>query len=147
MDCVDWIKVSPLFFAVLSLHSENRTKTRMAASLLEPPFSANHSLFSPSHLSFKPLNSKPTIYFSPLLRSPTSRAPICLCAADEIVVPPPPLPLPADTSQEYNVSLERSRDRRKVVRVAWEKLVRWSRSWRSKAKTDVLERTNKVSIV
>lgn len=42
---------------------------------------------------------------------------------------------------------ERTRDRRKVVRVAWEKLVRWSRSWRSKAKTDVLERTNKVNSV
>lgn len=41
---------------------------------------------------------------------------------------------------------DRSRkDRRRVVRLAWEKLVRWSRSWRSKTKTDVLERTNKVS--
>lgn len=29
----------------------------------------------------------------------------------------------------------------------WEKLVRWSRSWRSKAKTDVLERTNKVVVL
>ncbi|GAA0166403.1 hypothetical protein LIER_21560 [Lithospermum erythrorhizon] len=38
---------------------------------------------------------------------------------------------------------ERSKERRKVVRVAWEKLVRWSRSLRSKAKTDVLERTKK----
>lgn len=38
-----------------------------------------------------------------------------------------------------------TRDRRRVVKLAWEKLVRWSRSWRSKAKTDVLERTNKVS--
>ena len=36
-------------------------------------------------------------------------------------------------------------DRRKVVQIAWEKLVRWSRSWRSKNnKTDLLERTNKV---
>ncbi|XP_024439045.1 glycerol-3-phosphate dehydrogenase [NAD(+)] 2, chloroplastic isoform X2 [Populus trichocarpa] len=37
-------------------------------------------------------------------------------------------------------------DRRKVVQIAWEKLVRWSRSWRSKNnKTDLLERTNKFS--
>lgn len=39
------------------------------------------------------------------------------------------------------------KDQRKVVRIAWEKLVRWSRSWRSKAKTDVLERTNKVVVL
>ncbi|XP_030929718.1 glycerol-3-phosphate dehydrogenase [NAD(+)] 2, chloroplastic isoform X2 [Quercus lobata] len=44
---------------------------------------------------------------------------------------------------------DRSRkDRRRVVRLAWEKLVRWSRSWRSKTKTDdVLERTNKVVVL
>uniref|UniRef100_A0A6M2FCF9 Glycerol-3-phosphate dehydrogenase [NAD(+)] n=1 Tax=Populus davidiana TaxID=266767 RepID=A0A6M2FCF9_9ROSI len=39
-------------------------------------------------------------------------------------------------------------DRRKVVQIAWEKLVRWSRSWRSKNnKTDLLERTNKVVVL
>ncbi|KAK6155997.1 hypothetical protein DH2020_010245 [Rehmannia glutinosa] len=125
----------------------------MAASLLEPPFSANYSLFTPTHLSFKPQNSKSTNYFTPLLRSTTSRAPlsICHCAAGETVVPPlsptPSLQQTAETSQEHNVSLERSRDRRKIVRVAWEKLVRWSRSWRSKAKTDVLERTKKVVVL
>lgn len=37
-----------------------------------------------------------------------------------------------------------SRDQRKVVRIAWEKLVRWSRSLRAKANTDVLQRTRKV---
>ncbi|KAL3524066.1 hypothetical protein ACH5RR_016900 [Cinchona calisaya] len=42
---------------------------------------------------------------------------------------------------------EGSKDSRKVVRVAWEKLVRWSRSWRSKAKTDILERTKKVVVL
>lgn len=40
--------------------------------------------------------------------------------------------------------IDPTRDRRRVVRVAWEKLVRWSRSWRSKSNTDVLQRTNKV---
>ncbi|KAG9445287.1 hypothetical protein H6P81_016627 [Aristolochia fimbriata] len=39
------------------------------------------------------------------------------------------------------------KDRRRVVRIAWEKLVRWSRSWRSKAKMDVLERTKKVVVL
>ncbi|KAL0321756.1 UNVERIFIED_CONTAM: Glycerol-3-phosphate dehydrogenase [NAD(+)] 2, chloroplastic [Sesamum calycinum] len=121
----------------------------MAASLLEPPFSATHSLFTNSHLSYKPQTSKPTtIHFIPLLRSPTPTTPIRLCAAGEPVEPPPtpPSSLP-ETSEEYNGALERNRDRRKVVRVAWEKLVRWSRSWQSKAKTDVLERTNKVVVL
>lgn len=113
----------------------------MATSLLEPPFSPNNSPISSS--SKPPFRPSPNSYFLPLPRSPTATAPICLCAADEIIVPSPPLP--ADASQEHTVSLERSRDRRKVVRVAWEKLLRWSRSWRSKAKTDVLERTKKVS--
>ncbi|KAE9596002.1 hypothetical protein Lal_00030781 [Lupinus albus] len=40
-----------------------------------------------------------------------------------------------------------TRDRRRVVKLAWEKLVRWSRFWSSKAKTDVLERTNKVVVL
>ena len=39
---------------------------------------------------------------------------------------------------------EGGKDRRRAVRIAWEKLVRWSRSWRSRAKSDVLERTKKV---
>ncbi|KAI9186919.1 hypothetical protein LWI28_022276 [Acer negundo] len=45
------------------------------------------------------------------------------------------------------VAPDRTWDRRKIVRVAWEKLVRWSRSWRSKAKTDILERTKKEIII
>ncbi|CAN6469438.1 unnamed protein product [Victoria cruziana] len=42
------------------------------------------------------------------------------------------------------------KDRRKAVKVAWEKLVRWSRFWRlmnAKAKTDVLEQTKKVAVL
>ncbi|XP_031486442.1 glycerol-3-phosphate dehydrogenase [NAD(+)] 2, chloroplastic isoform X1 [Nymphaea colorata] len=42
------------------------------------------------------------------------------------------------------------KDRRKTVKVAWEKLVRWSRFWRlmnAKAKTDVLEQTKKVAVL
>ncbi|KAL5710070.1 glycerol-3-phosphate dehydrogenase (NAD(+)) [Ranunculus cassubicifolius] len=38
-------------------------------------------------------------------------------------------------------------DRQKIVRIAWEKLVRWSRSWRSKSKTDVLQQTKKVVVL
>lgn len=48
---------------------------------------------------------------------------------------------------DFGVPIDSSKDRRQVVKVAWEKLVRWSRSLRSKAKTDVLERTNKVVVL
>lgn len=54
---------------------------------------------------------------------------------------------PSPTQQPDPVmetGLDPTRDRRRVVRVAWEKLVRWSRSWRSKSNTDVLQRTKKV---
>lgn len=122
------------------------------ASLLEPPpFSPTTTLPGAQNNSYKPQNSKPIHYFLPNLRSPTHSTPLYLCAAggeivDSVPEPSPLLPLTADTSgHDYNVALERSKDRRKVVRLAWEKLVRWSRSWRSKAKSDVLERTNKVS--
>ncbi|XP_050208916.1 glycerol-3-phosphate dehydrogenase [NAD(+)] 2, chloroplastic [Mercurialis annua] len=43
-----------------------------------------------------------------------------------------------------NSSPERSR---KIVKIAWEKLVRWSRSWRNKNSTDVLRRTTKVVVL
>lgn len=33
------------------------------------------------------------------------------------------------------------------MRIAWEKLVRWSRSWHSKARSDVLEQTKKVVVL
>ncbi|KAK9016132.1 hypothetical protein V6N11_007212 [Hibiscus sabdariffa] len=66
------------------------------------------------------------------------------CAA----TPSPSPLLPQDSDKNsLQLSPDRTRDRRKVVRIAWEKLVRWSRSWRSKAKTDVLERTKKVVVL
>ncbi|KAK3230545.1 hypothetical protein Dsin_002426 [Dipteronia sinensis] len=61
--------------------------------------------------------------------------------------PPPNSDDDSDPVSITNVAPDRTRDRRKIVRVAWEKLVRWSRSWRSKAKTDILERTKKVVVL
>ncbi|KAE8657561.1 Glycerol-3-phosphate dehydrogenase 2 [Hibiscus syriacus] len=61
---------------------------------------------------------------------------------------PSPSPLlPQDPGNPLQLSPERTQDRRKVVRIAWQKLVRWSRSWRSRAKTDVLERTKKAVVL
>ena len=59
-------------------------------------------------------------------------------------LPSPSRPTFLALSANPQETSEPAKDRQKVVRIAWEKLVRWSRSWRSKAKTDVLERTNKV---
>ncbi|CAN6180483.1 unnamed protein product [Urochloa humidicola] len=39
------------------------------------------------------------------------------------------------------------KDRRRAVRIAWEKLVRWSRSWRRRNRSDVLESTRKVVVL
>lgn len=61
------------------------------------------------------------------------------------IIPSPDEPDPGPVSAVSPENRTRDgRDRRKIVKVAWEKLVRWSRTWRSKAKTDILERTNKV---
>ncbi|XP_027332926.1 glycerol-3-phosphate dehydrogenase [NAD(+)] 2, chloroplastic isoform X2 [Abrus precatorius] len=54
---------------------------------------------------------------------------------------------PQDPNPNTQSNSDSTRDRQRTVRLAWEKLVRWSRSWRSKAKTDVLERTNKVVVL
>ncbi|CAI9774925.1 unnamed protein product [Fraxinus pennsylvanica] len=122
----------------------------MAASLLEPPFLSNHQLFSTTHHSFQPQKPIPIYYYVPFSRS-SSACPLRLCAAGENAesseLPPPAKAVAEDSVQDNRVSLERSKDRRKVVKLAWEKLVRWSRYWRSKAKTDVLERTKKVVVL
>lgn len=74
-----------------------------------------------------------------LQRTPSTSMSVSLASSDS-------QPPSEDLDPETTATGDRSRkDRRRVVRLAWEKLVRWSRSWRSKAKIDVLERTNKVS--
>ncbi|KAI4992762.1 glycerol-3-phosphate dehydrogenase [NAD(+)], chloroplastic isoform X1 [Hordeum vulgare subsp. vulgare] len=82
---------------------------------------------------------------SPILRPrlPTARhraSPICAAASD---APPP------DAGSDEGEAPSRSgrKDRRRVVRIAWEKLVRWSRSWRSRNRSDVLETTRKVVVL
>ncbi|XP_062154767.1 glycerol-3-phosphate dehydrogenase [NAD(+)] 2, chloroplastic isoform X3 [Alnus glutinosa] len=70
-----------------------------------------------------------------------SNKPVSLSLATHAVSTSQPL------FQDPEPTPDRVRDRRRAVRLAWEKLLRWSRSWRSKAKTDVLERTNKVVVL
>ncbi|KAK7301061.1 hypothetical protein RJT34_11917 [Clitoria ternatea] len=77
--------------------------------------------------------SKPTFLTLRNTRSPS-------CAKNASLSSSPRDPEPDSESDS-------TRDRRRIVRVAWEKLVRWSRSWRSKSKTDVLERTRKVVVL
>lgn len=68
----------------------------------------------------------------------------CCVASNPSPSLPPDDPNPNPVAVTAPERTREGRDRRKIVKVAWEKLVRWSRSWRSKTKTDVLERTNKV---
>ncbi|KAK9282919.1 hypothetical protein L1049_011144 [Liquidambar formosana] len=117
----------------------------MAAALLEASFS--HPLFSSnthsSHnvLRLQKFPVKPTFLHFHTASNTTSSRPASTADA------PPPPPLPENPNDSPVDAPDRTKDRRKVVRLAWEKLVRWSRSWRSKAKTDVLERTNKVVVL
>lgn len=117
----------------------------MAATMESHPLFINPLLSSktPLQIHTQVLNfSNFRIKTPPLLSSSTTTKTITHCVA----APPPS----ADSDPELDpvsiASEKKTGDRRKIVRVAWEKLVRWSRSWRSKAKTDVLERTNKVSV-
>ncbi|GKU91264.1 hypothetical protein SLEP1_g5163 [Rubroshorea leprosula] len=109
------------------------------AALLEPALFFNMTPFLTSRSSQFNEIHLPNLHSKPIV--------ITTCCAST----PPFLSsstLPEDAYPEpLNNSPDRTMDRRKVVRLAWEKLVRWSRSWRSKAKTDILERTNKVSFL
>lgn len=117
------------------------------AALLEPPppppylnrlLPSNSNPTRPFRhtLKFKRLNlsNNPTLLLIPHSQPTTTTTTTAPCS-----VATPEFP---DPSPEY--ASEPTRDRRRAVRLAWEKLVRWSRSLRSKTKTDVLERTNKV---
>ncbi|XP_075668061.1 glycerol-3-phosphate dehydrogenase [NAD(+)] 2, chloroplastic isoform X2 [Castanea sativa] len=78
-----------------------------------------------------------------LQRTPSTSTSMSVSLASSDSQPPS-----EDLDPETTATGDRSRkDRRRVVRLAWEKLVRWSRSWRSKTKIDVLERTNKVVVL
>ncbi|KAJ4831314.1 Threonine aldolase [Turnera subulata] len=108
----------------------------MAAALLEPPptflnFNRHH------HTSF------PRTSHSLKLQK---NLPSCLPAS---ITPQTQEQEPAALPEPETGSVpDRSRDRRRVVKVAWEKLLRWSRSWRSRNQTpDVLQRTNKVVVL
>ncbi|KAF7041123.1 hypothetical protein CFC21_050953 [Triticum aestivum] len=82
----------------------------------------------------------PAPIFRPRTTTARHRAsPICAAASD---VPPPD----AETD-EGEAPRSGRKDRRRVVRIAWEKLVRWSRSWRSRNRSDVLETTRKVVVL
>jgi len=61
-------------------------------------------------------------------------------------VPPPEDEDSSDDDDGAAAAPRRSarKDRRRAVRIAWEKLVRWSRSWRRRNRSDVLETTRKV---
>ncbi|XP_004146469.1 glycerol-3-phosphate dehydrogenase [NAD(+)] 2, chloroplastic isoform X1 [Cucumis sativus] len=111
---------------------------------METPFMdlpSNNPFSTFNHPSFS--HAYPSRLTIPSLSSPNypTTSPLRFCAD---TTPPPIL---QDTDALLDSVPERTQNRRRVVRLAWEKLVRWSRSLRFKAKTDVLERTNKVAVL
>ncbi|CAN6165621.1 unnamed protein product [Urochloa humidicola] len=74
--------------------------------------------------------------------------PIFAAAADAV---PPPEDEDSSDDDDGDAAVPRRRsarkDRRRAVRIAWEKLVRWSRSWRRRNRSDVLESTRKVVVL
>ncbi|CAL5079322.1 unnamed protein product [Urochloa decumbens] len=74
--------------------------------------------------------------------------PIFSGAADAV---PPPEDEDSSNDDDGDAAAPRRRsarkDRRRAVRIAWEKLVRWSRSWRRRNRSDVLESTRKVVVL
>uniref|UniRef100_A0A7C9AZ56 Glycerol-3-phosphate dehydrogenase [NAD(+)] n=1 Tax=Opuntia streptacantha TaxID=393608 RepID=A0A7C9AZ56_OPUST len=145
----------------------------MAAVVSEPKFLA--PIFTPnpqshhSHithaLKFRTLPTRPTLFISLSSSAATQFGGFSPCLAAHAVDFAPSSDDPEKQEEEEAIERENesvvvassaaavvveekeSKDRRRAVRVAWEKLLRWSRSLRSKARTDVLERTQKVVVL
>ncbi|KAI9102193.1 hypothetical protein K1719_023703 [Acacia pycnantha] len=110
-------------------------------SAVNPMFSLKSHPSYPNHrnLNFLTFSLKSA---SHSLRPPDTNRPSCAG-----MYSPSSSRQPHGTDLDTESDSDPTRDRRRAVRLAWEKLSRWSRSWRSKVKTDVLERTNKVVVL
>ncbi|XP_062092322.1 glycerol-3-phosphate dehydrogenase [NAD(+)] 2, chloroplastic isoform X2 [Humulus lupulus] len=111
-----------------------------SSSFLNPNFPSNTN----THRPYLTLTKKPTLLHR--IHSAPTPPPSLRCSATPHSASTS-TPVPGDQDPFLDPSPDRTRDRRRAVRLAWEKLVRWSRSWRNKAKTDVLERTNKIVVL
>ncbi|KAJ3669393.1 hypothetical protein LUZ60_011343 [Juncus effusus] len=116
------------------------------------PFSDLHT-FSPKPLLYRRrslLLHSNTFSPRPTLSSSPPSLPPCPCSARTLDPDPASengkdkLSLDLKSSSSGGLSL---RNRRRAVRIAWEKIVRWSRSWRSRNKSDILEKTKKVVVL
>ncbi|XP_066393637.1 glycerol-3-phosphate dehydrogenase [NAD(+)], chloroplastic-like isoform X2 [Miscanthus floridulus] len=85
----------------------------------------------------------------PRLAAAVRRPPPIFTGATDAVPPPEDEDSSDDDAEDAGASPRRSgrKDRRRAVRIAWEKLVRWSRSWRRHNRSDVLETTRKVVVL
>ncbi|KAJ8763983.1 hypothetical protein K2173_004848 [Erythroxylum novogranatense] len=115
--------------------------------LLEPPL-MNWSNHHPPPVCFSTKTSKTSLRLQTLPLEPTLSNISAKARSFSLTVPPlsPETPQSIELDQTISDS-DSSRDRRKVVRLAWEKLVRWSRTWRSRSRPDVLQRTHKVVVL
>ncbi|XP_078169137.1 NAD-dependent glycerol-3-phosphate dehydrogenase family protein isoform X1 [Carex rostrata] len=112
------------------------------------PFSDRLLFSPPKTLSLFPSQNTSLHHFSLSRSSPQSRYTYCPCSAGTLD-PDPASEEPDLSSTSITTSFGggKDRNRRRAVRIAWEKLVRWSRSWRSRNKSDVLEKTRKVVVL
>ncbi|XP_028782302.1 glycerol-3-phosphate dehydrogenase [NAD(+)] 2, chloroplastic isoform X2 [Neltuma alba] len=113
--------------------------TVLEPSAVNPPIALKSRPCYPSNLKFQTFPLKSTSHSR---RPPDTNRSSCAGMSS-----PSSSRRPQDTGLDTESDPDTTRDRRRAVRLAWEKLVRWSRSWRSKVKTDVLERTNKVAVL
>jgi hypothetical protein len=121
---------------------EQRKKGREKESIAPNPMAAA-LIFSPPQTLSLSLCPLPTpIHHHSLSRSPPHSLPPCACSAGTL--DPDPDPFPTSTTTSPSSGGAKDTTRRRAVRIAWEKLVRWSRSWRSRNKSDVLEKITKV---
>ncbi|CAL9151293.1 unnamed protein product [Musa hybrid cultivar] len=121
----------------------------MAAALIAEPSLLSFILPSPGpRRSISPPERKLRVHRKPSLLPVASPSlpPPRPCAAGTLDLEPDE-ESPSRSLSSRQDGKEGGRDRRRAVRIAWEKLVRWSRSWRSKAKSDVLEGTKKVVVL
>lgn len=129
----------------LNINSPDCSNPIQSNPMAALPFSDRLLFSPPKTLSLFPSQNTSLHHFSLSRSSPQSRYTYCPCSAGTLD-PDPASEEPDLSSTSITTSFGggKDRNRRRAVRIAWEKLVRWSRSWRSRNKSDVLQKTRKV---
>ncbi|XP_066395947.1 glycerol-3-phosphate dehydrogenase [NAD(+)], chloroplastic-like [Miscanthus floridulus] len=119
---------------------------RVKKKILRPALSNNNKGANCSFSFFQwpppppPPSFPPSRVLGPASPPPSAARPSIFTGATDAVPPPEDEDSSDDDAEDAGASPRRSgrKDRRRAVRIAWEKLVRWSRSWRRRNRSDVL---------